>query len=105
MSLRTVATVGVVDDIASATDFPAELAEELLLLLTKLLLLLPILSFFAGVVSHLSLFLANAVAVDDDDDDAEEEQEEEETTVPVDEVPEDGGFDVVFVAVFAALST
>lgn len=102
MSLRTVATVGVVDDIASATDFPAELAEELLLL-TKLLLL-PILSFFAGVVSHLSLFLANAVAVDDDDD-AEEEQEEEETTVPVDEVPEDGGFDVVFVAVFAALST
>lgn len=103
MSLRTVATVGVVDDIASATDFPAELAEELLLLLTKLLL--PILSFFAGVVSHLSLFLANAVAVDDDDDDAEEEQEEEETTVPVDEVPEDGGFDVVFVAVFAALST
>lgn len=104
MSLRTVAIVGVVDDIASATDFPAELAEELLLL-TKLLLLLPILSFFAGVVSHLSLFLANAVAVDDDDDDAEEEQEEEETTVPVDEVPEDGGFDVVFVAVFAALST
>lgn len=103
MSLRTVATVGVVDDIASATDFPAELAEELLLL-TKLLLLLPILSFFAGVVSHLSLFLANAVAVDDDDDDAVEEQEEE-TTVPVDEVPEDGGFDVVFVAVFAALST
>lgn len=100
MSLRTVATVGVVDDIASATDFPAELAEELLLLLTKLLLL-PILSFFAGVVSHLSLFLANAVAVDDDD----AEEEEEETTVPVDEVPEDGGFDVVFVAVFAALST
>lgn len=103
MSLRTVATVGVVDDIASATDFPAELAEELLLLTKLLLLLLPILSFFAGVVSHLSLFLANAVAVDDDD--AEEEQEEEETTVPVDEVPEDGGFDVVFVAVFAALST
>lgn len=93
LSLRMVATVGVVvvvdDD--GATDFPVELTEELpLLLLTKLL---PMLSFFAGVVSHLSLFLANAAVVVD-------EVEEEEVQGLTDVV-----FVVVVVAIFAALST
>lgn len=83
------AGVVVVDADDGATDFPVELTEELPLLLTKLL---PMLSFFAGVVSHLSLFLANAVVVVDG-------VEEEEVQ---------GCTDVVFVvvvAIFAALST
>lgn len=92
LSLRMGATVGVVvvDDDDGATDFPVELTEELPLLLTKLL---PMLSFFAGVVSHLSLFLANAAVVVDGVEDEEEVQ---------------GCTDVVFVvvvAIFAALST
>lgn len=79
-----VATVGVVVVDDGATDFPVELAVELPPLLAKLL---PMFSFFAGVVSHLSLFLANAA---------------------VDEVEEEMQTDVVFVvvvAIFAALST